>query len=78
MLACRYTPDVCQFAISNGRGEDPIVLECPICGFDSARGEADDQNPVSLRYKSGDSVQFDQPLDAQLNGAGLQIGPQKS
>ena len=42
-------PDVCQFAISNGNGEDPMVLERPIRGFDSPRSEADDQNPVSLR-----------------------------
>src|SRR6202023_2400396 len=46
-------PDVRQFAISNGNGEDPMVLERPIRGFDSARSEADDQNPVSLRYELG-------------------------
>src|SRR5208282_6853665 len=46
-------PDVRQFAISNGNGEDPIVLERPIRGFDSPRSEADDQNPVSLRYELG-------------------------
>src|ERR1700723_3753702 len=44
-------PDVRQFAISNGNGEDPMVLERPIRGFDSPRSEADDQNPVSLRYE---------------------------
>src|SRR5580700_4074292 len=46
-------PDVLQFAISNGNGEDPIVLECPIRGFDSPPSEADDQNPVSLPYELG-------------------------
>jgi len=28
-----------------------MVLECPIRGFNSARCEADDQNPVALRYE---------------------------
>jgi hypothetical protein len=37
-------PDVRQFAISNGNGEDPVVLERPICGFDFPRGDADDQD----------------------------------
>ena len=46
-------PDVRQFAISNGNGEDPMVLERLIRGFDSPRSEADDQNPVSLRYELG-------------------------
>ena len=46
-------PDVRQFAISNGNGEDPMVLERPIRGFDSPRGEADDQNPVALGYEFG-------------------------
>ena len=45
--------DVRHFAISNGNGEDPMVLERPIRGFDSPRGEADDQNPISLRYELG-------------------------
>jgi hypothetical protein len=48
-------PDVCQFAISNGNGEDPMVLERPIRGVDSPRSEADDQNPVALRYEFGGS-----------------------
>jgi len=46
-------PDVRQFAILNGNGEGPMVLELPIRGFDSPRSEADDQNPVSLRYELG-------------------------
>src|SRR6266704_6905068 len=46
-------PDVRQFAISNGNGEDKIVLERLIRWFDSPRSEADDQNPVSLRYELG-------------------------
>ena len=37
-------PDVRQFAVSNGNGEDPMVLKRPIRGFDSPRSEADDQN----------------------------------
>jgi len=46
-------PDVRQFAISNGNGEDPMLLERPVRCFDSPRSEADDQNPVSLRYELG-------------------------
>ena len=46
-------PDVRHFAISNGNGEDPIVLERSIRGYDSPPSEADDQNPVSLRYEFG-------------------------
>src|ERR1700682_2028637 len=46
-------PDVRQFAISNGNSEDPMVLKRLIRGFDSPRSEADDQNPVSLRYELG-------------------------
>ena len=42
-------PDVRQFAISNGDGEDPIVLERFIGGYDFPHSEADDQNPVSPR-----------------------------
>src|SRR6202521_368642 len=42
-------PDVRQFAISNGNGEDPIVFERFIRGYDFPPSEADDQNPVSLR-----------------------------
>ena len=44
-------PDVRQFAISNSNGEDPIVLERPIRGYDSPPSEADDENSVSLRYE---------------------------
>ena len=46
-------PDLRHLAISNGNVEDPMVLELPIRGFDSPRSEADDQNPVSLRYELG-------------------------
>src|ERR1035441_2881397 len=46
-------PDLRQLAISNGNGEDPMVLERPIRGFDSPRSDADDQNPVSLRHEFG-------------------------
>ena len=45
--------DVRQFAIPNGDGEDKVVLERPIRGFDFPRSEADDQNPVSLRHEFG-------------------------
>src|ERR1022692_4432286 len=34
-------------------GEDPMVLKRLIRGFDSPRSEADDQNPVALRYELG-------------------------
>src|SRR6266702_8021747 len=46
-------PDVRQFAISNRNVEDPVVLKRLIRGFDFPRSEADDQNPVSLRYELG-------------------------
>ncbi len=46
-------PDVRQFAIPNGNGEHPMVLERFLRGFDSPRSEADDQNPVALRYELG-------------------------
>jgi hypothetical protein len=46
-------PDVCQFAISNGNVENPVVLKRPVRGLDSPCSEADDQNPVSLRYEFG-------------------------
>src|ERR1700691_3314659 len=45
--------DVRQFAVSNGNGEDKVVLERPIRGFDFPPSETDDQNPVSLRYEFG-------------------------
>ena len=44
-------PDVRQFAISNGNREDPMILERPVRSFDSSPSEADDQNPISLRYE---------------------------
>ena len=44
-------PDLRQLAILNGDVEDPVVHELLIRGFDSPRSEADDQNPVSLRYE---------------------------
>ena len=44
-------PDIRHFAISNGNGENSIVLERLIRGFDFSRSEADDQNPVSLHYE---------------------------
>ena len=46
-------PDVRQFTISNGYGEDPMVLERIICGDDSPLGKADDHHPVALRYEFG-------------------------
>src|SRR5476651_1189398 len=46
-------PDLRHFAISNGNVEDPVVLERLIRGFDFPRSDADDQNPVSLRYEFG-------------------------
>ena len=49
-------PNVRQFAISDGNGEDPMVLERLIRGFDSPRSEADDHNPVSLRYELGGAL----------------------
>src|SRR5579862_2436615 len=46
-------PDVRQFAISNGNGEDPMIIERPIRGFDSPPSKANDQNPVSQRDELG-------------------------
>src|SRR5215831_9538509 len=45
--------DVRQFAVSNCNGENPMVLKRPIRGFDPPDSQADDQNPVSLRYELG-------------------------
>src|SRR6266700_791470 len=53
VLACRHTHGYSSLAISNGNGEDPMVLERPIRGFDSPPSGADDQNPVALRYEVG-------------------------
>src|ERR1700733_12724622 len=52
-LRVNVLPDLRHFAISNGNVEDPIVLERLIRGFDFARSDADDQNPVSLRHEIG-------------------------
>src|ERR1700730_15384135 len=52
-LSVDILPDVRQFAILNGNGEDPMVLKRPLRGYDSPLGEADDQNPVALRYEFG-------------------------
>src|ERR1700722_17093707 len=46
-------PDVLHFAVSNGNGEDPVVLERLSRRFDFPRSDADDQNPVSLRHEFG-------------------------
>jgi len=40
-----------QFRISNGNGENKMVLERLIRGFDSPCSDADEQNSVSLRYE---------------------------
>src|ERR1700729_3041796 len=52
-LRVNVLPDLRHFAISNGNVEDPIVLERLIRGFDFARSDADDQNPISLRHEFG-------------------------
>src|ERR1035437_3369260 len=49
----RMFEDHWVFAITVRNGEDPMVLEPPIRGFDFPRSDADDQNPVSLRYELG-------------------------
>src|SRR6202051_3406238 len=46
-------PDPRYLAVLNGDGEDPVVLERSIRGFDFARSDADDQNPVPLRDEFG-------------------------
>ena len=46
-------PDVRYLAISNGNVEDPLVLVRLIRSIDFSRSDADDQNPVSLRYELG-------------------------
>src|ERR1700719_1035895 len=44
-------PDIRQLAVPDGNGEDEMVLESLVRGFDFPLGEADDQDPVSLRYE---------------------------
>ena len=55
LLRVAILPDLRQFAISNGYGEDPVVLERLIRGYDSPLSEADDQNPVAFVTNSGGS-----------------------
>ena len=43
--------DVRQLAAPDGNGEDEMVLESLVRGFDFPLREADDQDPVSLRYE---------------------------
>jgi hypothetical protein len=52
-LGVDVLPDLGHLAVLNGDGEDPVVPERPICGFDFPRSDADDQNPVSLRDEFG-------------------------
>jgi len=47
-----------QFAISNGNGEDLMILEHPIRGFDFPRSDADDQYPVSLLHEFGGGSEY--------------------
>jgi integrase len=42
-----------HLAASNGDGENPVVPERPIRGLNFSPGDADDQNPVSLRHVFG-------------------------
>ena len=44
-------PDVCEFPVSNGYCEDPMILEHLIRRFSRPLGESDDENPISLRYE---------------------------
>jgi len=48
-LGVDVLPDFCQFAISNGDVEDPIVLERPGGGLDLHSSDSNGQNPASLR-----------------------------
>jgi hypothetical protein len=48
-LSVDVFPDAPQLAVSNRDGEDPVVLERLVRGFDFSPREADDQDPVSLR-----------------------------
>src|SRR6202453_5202656 len=52
-LGVDILPDLRHLAVLNGDGEDPVVLERPIRGFDFPRSDADDHNPVSLRDEFG-------------------------
>src|SRR6202166_2004368 len=45
--------NVCDFSISNGNVEDPLVPVRLIRSVDFSRSDADDQNPVSLRHEFG-------------------------
>ena len=44
-------PDVGQSAVPDRDGEDPVVLERLVRGFDLSPREADDEDPVSLRHE---------------------------
>src|SRR5450631_4351641 len=52
-LGVDVLPDLRHLAVLNGDGEDPVVLERSIRGFDFPRSDADDHNPVSLRDEFG-------------------------
>ncbi len=45
-----------QFAILKRDIEDPMVFKRFIRGFDSPSSDADDQDPVSLRYELGGAL----------------------
>jgi len=44
-------PDVCEFSVSNGYCEDPMILESLVRRFNRPLGESDDENPISLHYE---------------------------
>src|SRR4051794_34369718 len=46
-------PDLHQLAVLDSNGEDEIILERLVRGFDLSLGKSDDQNPISLRYIFG-------------------------
>jgi hypothetical protein len=44
-------PDAGQLSVPDRDGEDPVVLERLVRSFDLSPREADDEDPVSLRYE---------------------------
>ena len=52
-LGVDILPNLRQFAFSNSNVENPVVPERLIGGLDFPRGDADGQNPVSLRDEFG-------------------------
>lgn len=49
-LGIDILPDSRHFTVTKGNDEDPIVPERPVCGLDFPRGDADNEDPVSIPH----------------------------